>query len=94
MEPVDDAGDAREEKAVLAWREERRRLPLSPASSHDLIWDAMVSQRFTAVTDEAQLSPLSAGGLWPLLPKGGPELEEDHRAKHRWGTAGADSDVK
>jgi len=27
-----------------------------------------------AVGDEAQLSPLSAGGLWPLLAEGGPQL--------------------
>ncbi|MGZ4664588.1 MAG: MobF family relaxase [Frankiaceae bacterium] len=37
-----------------------------------------------AVGDEAQLSPLSAGGLWPLLAKDGPRLSEVHRAQSAW----------
>jgi conjugative relaxase-like TrwC/TraI family protein len=36
------------------------------------------------VGDHAQLSPLSAGGLWPALATGGPELHEIQRTKVRW----------
>jgi conjugative relaxase-like TrwC/TraI family protein len=34
--------------------------------------------------DHAQLSPLSAGGLWPLLAEGGPQLQQVHRTTVRW----------
>ena len=37
-----------------------------------------------ALGDHAQLSPLSAGGLWPLLAHNGPELHEVHRTEVRW----------
>lgn len=37
-----------------------------------------------AVGDAAQLSPLSAGGLWPLLAEGGPHLSQVHRATLAW----------
>ena len=47
---------------------------------------AAVQGRADVVTlgDHAQLSPLSAGGLWPLLARGGPELQEVHRTQSRW----------
>jgi conjugative relaxase-like TrwC/TraI family protein len=47
---------------------------------------SVVKDRACVVTlgDHAQLSPLSAGGLWPLLAKGGPELREVHRTKLEW----------
>ena len=47
---------------------------------------AAVGDRATVVAlgDDAQLSPLSAGGLWPLLAQGGPELHEVHRTKEKW----------
>src|SRR5439155_5251761 len=34
--------------------------------------------------DHAQLSPISAGGLWPILAKGGPQLTEVRRTTLEW----------
>ncbi len=37
-----------------------------------------------ALGDHAQLSPISAGGLWPLLARGGPTLTEVRRTALEW----------
>jgi conjugative relaxase-like TrwC/TraI family protein len=37
-----------------------------------------------ALGDHAQLSPISAGGLWPLLARGGPSLTEVRRTALEW----------
>jgi conjugative relaxase-like TrwC/TraI family protein len=37
-----------------------------------------------AMGDHAQLSPIRAGGLWPLLSAGGPRLTEVQRTKLEW----------
>jgi len=37
-----------------------------------------------AIGDHAQLSPVGAGGLWPLLAAGGPVLTEVRRTKLAW----------
>lgn len=37
-----------------------------------------------ALGDAAQLSPLSAGGLWPMLADGGPQLRTVHRTNVAW----------
>jgi len=37
-----------------------------------------------AIGDQAQLSPIGPGGLWPLLSAGGPRLTEVRRTKLAW----------
>ena len=47
---------------------------------------SVVKDRATVVAlgDSAQLSPLSAGGLWPLLAEGGPRLRAVYRTRLGW----------
>ena len=52
-------------------------------------WAALLSAvgaraTVVAVGDAAQLSPLSAGGLWPLLAEGGPQLSSVTGRSSEW----------
>jgi conjugative relaxase-like TrwC/TraI family protein len=40
--------------------------------------------RLVMLGDEAQLGAIPAGGLWPLLSRGAPELTEVYRTRLRW----------
>jgi ATP-dependent exoDNAse (exonuclease V) alpha subunit len=52
-------------------------------------WAALATAIGTTATvvllgDDAQLPAINAGGLWPLLARGGPELTEVHRTRSVW----------
>ena len=83
---------------AFVWRVEHDRLRLSPSDVVALDEAGQVDTRrwaaFThavgagptvvALGDHAQLSPISAGGLWPLLARGGPQLTEVRRTTLEW----------
>ncbi len=83
---------------AFVWRIQHDRLRLSPRDVVALDEAGQVDTRrwaaFTravgegptvvALGDHAQLSPISAGGLWPLLARGGPQLTEVRRTPLEW----------
>jgi conjugative relaxase-like TrwC/TraI family protein len=83
---------------AFVWRVEHDRLRLSPSDVVAVDEAGQVDTRrwaaFTravgqgptvvALGDHAQLSPIAAGGLWPLLAMGGPQLTEVRRTPLEW----------
>jgi conjugative relaxase-like TrwC/TraI family protein len=83
---------------AFTWRIQHDRLRLGPHDVVTLDEAGQVDTRrwaaFTeavggaatvvALGDHAQLSPISAGGLWPLLARGGPQLTEVRRTALEW----------
>ena len=83
---------------AFVWRVQHDRLRLSPSDVVALDEAGQVDTRrwaaFTraigagptvvALGDHAQLSPIAAGGLWPLLATGGPQLTEVRRTTLEW----------
>ena len=51
---------------------------------HDLSKVIGTRGRLVMLGDEAQLGAVPAGGLWPLLSRGAPELTEVYRTRLRW----------
>ena len=83
---------------AFVWRIRHDRLRLSPSDVVALDEAGQVDTRrwaafadaigagptVVALGDHAQLSPIAAGGLWPLLATGGPQLTEVRRTRLEW----------
>jgi len=83
---------------AFTWRIQHDRLRLSPRDVVALDEAGQVDTRrwaafaravgegpaVVALGDHAQLSPIAAGGLWPLLARGGPQLTEVRRTPLAW----------